>query len=123
MQRRKGPSRGSRTGVAIYAHLNPARLDHQSQLPELKDWAATQQNPVRWYQDTAPQSDDPIPQFERLLTDVRAGRVHTICIWRLDCLGNRAASAAGLIELVDELLARGVTLISLREGLDLTAPR
>jgi DNA invertase Pin-like site-specific DNA recombinase len=123
MQRRKGPSRGSRTVVAIYARLDLARLDHQSQLPELKDWAATQQSPVRWYQDTTPQGDDPVPHFEQLLTDVRAGQVHTICIWRLDCLGNRAARAAGLIELVDELLACGVTFISLREGLDLTAQR
>ena len=123
MKRRKEPSRGSRTFVAVYVRLNPTRQDHQSQLPQLKEWATAQKGPVHWYQDTAPRSDEPGPQFEQLLTEVRAGRVHKICIWRLDCLGNLAANAPGLIEFVDELLTRGVTLISLCEGLDLTGQR
>ena len=42
-----------------------------------------------------------------------------VVIWRLDRLGR---TASGLTALFDELLSRDVTLISLREGIDLKTP-
>lgn len=47
------------------------------------------------------------------------GEVSTIVVWRLDRLGR---TASGLTKLFDELRARKVNLVSLRDGLDLATP-
>jgi len=50
---------------------------------------------------------------------VRAGEVKRIVVWRLDRLGR---TARGILELCDELQTFGVTLVSLKEGIDLSTP-
>lgn len=59
------------------------------------------------------------PGLERLLADVRSGKISKVCVWRLDRLGR---TAKGLLTLLDELQALGVGFVSLREGFDITTP-
>src|SRR4051812_11831030 len=59
------------------------------------------------------------PGFDRLLADVAAGKVARIVVWRLDRLGR---TAKGLTALFEDLSARGVDLVSLKDGLDLATP-
>ena len=59
------------------------------------------------------------PGLERLLADVRTGKVGKVCVWRLDRLGR---TAKGLLTLLDELQSLGVGFVSLREGFDLATP-
>src|SRR4051794_41613382 len=59
------------------------------------------------------------PGFNRLLADIEAGKVDRVVVWRLDRLGR---TAKGLTALFDDLLARGVDLVSLKDGLDLETP-
>ena len=59
------------------------------------------------------------PAFNRLMDDVKTGKVKTIVVWRLDRLGR---TAGGLTALFDELKALKVNLISLKDGLDLSTP-
>ena len=59
------------------------------------------------------------PGFERLMAAVRAGKVSTIVIWRLDRLGR---TASGLTALFEDLRSREVNLVSLKDGLDLATP-
>jgi DNA invertase Pin-like site-specific DNA recombinase len=59
------------------------------------------------------------PGLERLLADVRSGRLSKVCVWRLDRLGR---TAKGLLTLLDELQTLGVGFVSLREGFDLGTP-
>ena len=57
--------------------------------------------------------------MERLLADLRAGKVDRIVVWRLDRLGR---TTRGLCQLFDELTERKVDLVSLRDGFSLSSP-
>jgi DNA invertase Pin-like site-specific DNA recombinase len=59
------------------------------------------------------------PGFTRLMQDVHLGKVDRVVVWRLDRLGR---TARGLTALFEDLLKRGVALVSLKEGLDLETP-
>ena len=61
----------------------------------------------------------PCPGLERLLADVRQGKIDKVVVWRLDRLGR---TAKGLLTLLDELQQLGVGFVSLREGFDLNTP-
>jgi DNA invertase Pin-like site-specific DNA recombinase len=121
MKSSKGQSKSKRPVVAVYVRVNPLRPDHLDQLPALERWVGDQGETVRWYHDTGAAAQ--FKQFRKLLSDVRAGRIAKLCVWRLDCLGEPGCTARDLIELVDDLLFHHVQLISLCEGLDLKTPR
>jgi len=53
--------------------------------------------------------------MRRLEEDIRAGRVGTVVVWRLDRLGRTAGQT---INLLDELRAAGVRFVSVRDGVD-----
>jgi DNA invertase Pin-like site-specific DNA recombinase len=57
--------------------------------------------------------------MEKLMADVRSGRIGTIVRWRLDRLGR---TARGLTALFEELRERNVGLVSLKDGLDMSTP-
>lgn len=54
--------------------------------------------------------------WNKLMDDVRAGKVSRIVCWRLDRLGR---TAKGLTSLFEELIERKVNLVSLKDGIDL----
>ena len=57
------------------------------------------------------------PGWRRLEKAVDAGEVSQIVVWRLDRLGR---TAKGLTALFDDLRGRGIGLVSLKDGLDLS---
>ena len=57
--------------------------------------------------------------MERLLADLRAGKVERIVCWRLDRLGR---TTRGLCQLFDELGERRIDLVSLKDGFSLASP-
>jgi DNA invertase Pin-like site-specific DNA recombinase len=59
------------------------------------------------------------PGWNRLIEDVRNGKVSAVVCWRLDRLGR---TAKGLTALFSELAERRVNLVSLRDGIDLNTP-
>jgi len=59
------------------------------------------------------------PGWEALEADLHAGRVQRIVVWRIDRLGR---TAAGLVNLFEDLGDRGVGLVSVRDALDLETP-
>jgi DNA invertase Pin-like site-specific DNA recombinase len=107
--------------TAIYLRVSSRSQDTQSQEPDLKRWAQSQgkDQPVRWYRDKFTGKTMDRPGFNRLVADVEAGKVARVVVWRLDRLGR---TAKGLTSLFEDLLARGVDLVSLKEGLDLATP-
>ena len=63
--------------TAIYVRVSSRSQDTASQEPDLKRWAAAQQDePVRWYRDKFTGKTMDRPGFNRLLADVarRQGR-------------------------------------------------
>jgi DNA invertase Pin-like site-specific DNA recombinase len=59
------------------------------------------------------------PGFQKLMGDIRLGKVKTVVVWRLDRLGR---TASGLTALFDDLIGLGVNLVSLKDGIDLGTP-
>jgi len=105
--------------VAIYVRVSGKRQDTASQEPDLKSWAERQDRPVIWYRDKFTGKSMDRPGMAKLLSNLGAGRVSAVVVWRLDRLGR---TAKGLTALFDDLVNRKVNLISLRDGFDLATP-
>jgi DNA invertase Pin-like site-specific DNA recombinase len=106
--------------TALYARVSSTKgQDTKSQEPDLTTWAKAHDDEAVWYKDTYTGTTMDRPGLERLLADVRQGKITKVVCWRLDRLGR---SAKGLLTLLDELQALGVGFVSLREGFDLGTP-
>jgi DNA invertase Pin-like site-specific DNA recombinase len=105
--------------IGIYVRVSHRSQDLASQEGELERWAKGQDEPVLWFRDKFTGTTMSRPGFDRLLSEVRAGRITGIACWRLDRLGR---TVSGLSLLFDELRTRKVNLISLRDGLTLNTP-
>jgi DNA invertase Pin-like site-specific DNA recombinase len=105
--------------IAIYIRVSSKKQETKSQEPDLKRWAAAQTDPVKWYMDKATGTKMERPAWDKLMQDIRLGKVSTVVCWRIDRLGR---TAKGLTALFDELRQRKVNLVSLKDGLDLNTP-
>jgi DNA invertase Pin-like site-specific DNA recombinase len=105
--------------IAIYCRVSTKQQDTASQKPDLERWAAAQERPTKWYADTFTGKTMDRPGWNRLMADVRDGKVSAVVCWRLDRLGR---TAKGLTALFAELGERKVNLVSLRDGVDLNTP-
>ena len=105
--------------TAIYLRVSSKQQDHASQLPDLERWVAAQEGAVQWYRDKFTGKTMDRPGMEKLLADLRLGKVERIVVWRLDRLGR---TTRGLCQLFDELSERKVDLVSLKDGFSLASP-
>ncbi|MEZ6101173.1 MAG: recombinase family protein [Pirellulaceae bacterium] len=103
--------------TAIYVRVSSTSQDLRSQEADLKRWAQSQDCEVIWYRDKASGRTMSRPGWDRLIADIALGKVKRVVCWRLDRLGR---TASGLSTLFQDWLSRGVTLVSLRDGLDLS---
>lgn len=103
--------------LAVYLRVSTAGQDVKSQEPDLRAWARAhgRGSSVRWYRDRFTGATLNRPEMRRLEEDIRAGRVGTVVVWRLDRLGRTAGQT---INLLDELRAAGVRFVSVRDGVD-----
>jgi DNA invertase Pin-like site-specific DNA recombinase len=104
---------------AVYLRVTGRGQDTASQEPDLKRWAATQDGPVVWYRDKFTGKTMDRPGWNKLAKDIETGKVRKLACWRLDRLGR---TAKGLTALFEDLVARNVNLVSLKDGLDLSTP-
>jgi DNA invertase Pin-like site-specific DNA recombinase len=116
---RGGREKGREVVIAVYVRVSSSTQDTKSQELELKRWAAGQGGEVRWYRDKFTGNTLDRPGLDKLLADVRAGKVKKVVVWRLDRLGR---TARGLHEFFEELLALKVGFLSLKDSLDLGTP-
>lgn len=106
--------------VGIYLRVSSTKgQETRSQEPDLQTWAKAQPDEVVWYRDRFTGTTMERPGLDKLLADVRSGKVSKVCVWRLDRLGR---TAKGLLTLLDELQVLGIGFVSLREGFDLSTP-
>lgn len=106
----------------VYMRVSSKAQDTKAQEPELRAWAKIQVEngeEVQWYSDKFTGTTMERPGWERLWAGVLAGKVTKIVCWRLDRLGR---TSRGLVTLRDELVARRIGFVSLRDGLDLSTP-
>lgn len=105
--------------IAVYVRVSSKRQDHRSQMPDLERWAAGQELPVKWFTDKFTGKNMERPGWSKLQAAIDRGEVAAIVCWRLDRLGR---TARGLTALFAELQERGINIISLKEGIDLSTP-
>lgn len=105
--------------AAIYCRVSSRNQDVRSQQPDLMRWADAADGAVVWYFDKFTGRTMDRPAMRRLMDAVGAGQVSQVVVWRLDRLGR---TAKGLTALFEELTARKVGLVSLKDGLDLSTP-
>lgn len=104
---------------AIYVRVSSKQQDHASQMPDLERWVAAQGGAVAWFRDKFTGRSMDRPGMDKLLAELRAGKVERIVVWRLDRLGR---TTKGLCQLFDELGERKVDLVSLKDGFSLASP-
>ena len=104
--------------IAVYSRVSSDSQVTDSQDAELNRWlereAITDFKP---YSDTFTGTKMDRPGFNALMEDVDSGKIKKIVIWRLDRLGR---TAAGVISLFDSLTAKGVSMVSIKDGFDLS---
>ncbi len=107
--------------IAVYLRVSTRRQDTRSQEPDLKRWldAFGDGLPIRWFRDKASGKSMDRPGWNRLDAAIESGQVDKLVVWRLDRLGR---TASGLTALFERLQQRRVTLVSIRDGLDLSTP-
>lgn len=103
--------------TAIYVRVSTDRQTHESQLKDLTSYANGKD--VVWYEDKASGRKMERPGMDKLLKDVRAGKINRIAVYDMSRLGR---TARGLTTLFEELINRKCTLVSLRDGVDLLTP-
>ena len=94
-----------------------ARVSTQEQTLDLQTDALQRSGCDRVFTDKVSGMKAHKPQFELMMSYLRAG--DTIVIWKLDRLGR---STRGLIELVEGLSQKGIHLVSLNDPIDTTSP-
>lgn len=105
--------------TGIYVRVSTSEQRHESQLEELKSYC-TQRGwaSLTYYIETESGGKVSRPVLDRMMTDVRRGRVERVITYKLDRLGR---SLTHLALIIDELSRRGVALICSTQGIDTTA--
>lgn len=102
--------------VAIYLRVSTTEQTLASQQLELHGFCDRQGWNPAVYEDTASgRAGATRPNLERLMRDVRAGKVNTVVITKLDRLGRSLTHLALILE---EFRSRGVSLIAVSQGID-----
>ncbi len=105
--------------TAIYVRVSTKDQSHASQLPDLERWAAAHDGEIEWFKDSFTGKTMSRPGMDKLMASLYAHEIERIVVWRLDRLGR---TTKGLCELFEELQARKVDLVSLRDGFSLSSP-
>ena len=105
--------------TALYLRVSSKQQDHASQLPDLERWALAHDGLIDWFRDKFTGRTMDRPGMDKLMDDLRSGKVERIVVWRLDRLGR---TTKGLCQLFDELSERKVDLVSLKDGFSLASP-
>jgi len=92
----------------------------ENQLLELRAYAQQRGwTPTEYLDEAVSGTKASRPALNRLMADAKAGRVDLVVVWRADRLGRSLLNA--LVTIAD-LDARGVQIVSLREGFDNQTP-
>jgi DNA invertase Pin-like site-specific DNA recombinase len=102
--------------AAIYARVSTDKQTHDSQLNELREYCQRRNWPnVTEYCDTISGSKFSREGLDRLMADVRRGKLDVIICFKLDRLGR---SLPHLAQIVGELTSHRVALVCPSQGID-----
>jgi putative DNA-invertase from lambdoid prophage Rac len=102
--------------IAIYTRVSTDKQSHDSQLGELREYCHRRGwKHVAEYSDVISGAKFTRTGLEKLMTEVRRGRLDAIVCFKLDRLGR---SLAHLAQICSELGTHGVALICTSQGID-----
>jgi DNA invertase Pin-like site-specific DNA recombinase len=107
---------------ALYIRVSTNRQETKSQEADLHAYRAAVEakgKQARVYREKETGTNYDRHEWQRLWAAVQAGQVRRIVVWRLDRLGRQAGAT---IQLLDQLEAKGVGFLSLRDGFDPSTP-
>lgn len=90
-----------------------------SQEEDLRRWAEVHQHQAEWFTDHFTGKTMERPGWLALEEGLKSGKYTHLLVWRLDRLGR---TARGLTAMFADLQNYGVTLVSLKEGMDISTP-
>lgn len=102
--------------TALYVRVSTLDQRQDSQVKELKNYCRIRKwTTPTFYKDKASGAELARPELDRLMGDVRAGRIERVVCFKLDRLGR---SVAHLALLMEELIKLHVPLIVMTQGID-----
>jgi DNA invertase Pin-like site-specific DNA recombinase len=108
------------TRVALYVRVSRLDQNPENQIDELRRYVAARGwQSAEFVERGISGSKDRRPQLDTMMKDVKRRRFDAVVCWKLDRLGR---DMRHLINLLDELRALDVGLVTLGEGLDTTTP-
>ena len=104
-----------------YVRTSGADQDCETQSLALRDYCARMKYRImEEYRDSGfSGKDENRPGFERLLVDIRSGKVKRLLVYKLDRIGR---SLKHLLNLFEEFKNKGVEFISLSQNINTTTP-
>lgn len=102
--------------TAVYIRVSKGEQRHDSQVKELKDYCrARRWENLTFYMEKECGACVTRPELDRMMTDIRAGKVERIACYKLDRLGR---SLTHLALIMDEMNRLRVPLICASQGID-----
>lgn len=106
--------------AAVYVRVSTDRQTTDNQVADVRQLALARGYEPVLYEEVESGAKARRPVLERMLADVRAGRVQAVALWALDRLHRSMMSAINTVLELDRL---GVPVLSVREGwLDTSGP-
>lgn len=106
--------------TAIYLRVSTYEQHLDNQKPSLLAWEASAcPDGAQWFEEVYTGTKMDRAVLEEIMTKVRKGLIKRVVCWSLDRLGR---NAAGMLQMCQEFQTLGVTLISIKEGIDLSTP-
>ncbi len=107
--------------VVLYARTSTADQNLDTQLIALRDYCKRMDYQIagEFLDSGFSGKDDKRPEFERLLSDLRANKIDCVIVYKLDRIGR---SLKHLLNLFEEFKNRGVEFISLTQNINTNTP-
>ena len=99
--------------IGIYMRVSSNQQDMRSQEADLASYAKGKD--VVWYSDKATGTNFNREGWKKLENDIAVGKIKELVVWRLDRLGRTAGET---ISLLDRLESLGVKFVSIKDNFD-----
>jgi DNA invertase Pin-like site-specific DNA recombinase len=109
------------TTASVYIRVSSRAQDHTTQRTAIERAAAARGDVITtWFAEKKSAQTMARAELQRLRADARGGNVRKLYVFRLDRLTR--SGIRDTFELVEELCAHGVEIVSVADGFDLNGP-
>lgn len=107
--------------IGLYARVSKEEQNIETQLVALRDYCQRNNYGIagEYLDNGISGAKDSRPAFDKLLADMRAGKINCVLVYKLDRIGR---SLQHLLNLFEEFKNRGVEFISLTQNINTNTP-